>query len=1400
MLRDSHDSPKGIQAIENPIIDHRISFSEKFLKKINQNIFDSKKVVKKVSQIKPKSKESLDCSSLELEIIEKRSRQSNTPRFRISKQLIDSKNNPNENLENQIQTLGNSSNQFKFKVHSRNSSKQSTGFVPLTEDNSKYEKEEQDSSNFDSHQEDNDFINIKGHPKSHFKKKMMTISEHTQESFSKNLLTSLKGNKTEEDQNEETDPEVKLKGGMKTRSDFSGNLIRNTLSVERMFKKSGTTTRTDERGRSLPLQDQSVFGELREDSNDGDSRRKSYASGFHPSPKDRNIFSKKKMIELGVISSREDTIGMSQNERRMISHLNYPIDEKFSSQHPIFSENHTRISTRDFLLEKMMSSNEKLTKSALEKMLEQGQKSASMLKECFKDLLFKESQNQKSHLSTATIKQGEIQNKLDEKSSEKKYRRKKEEWKVKMQKLEKENLEQREKIVKLETLLESKKEMQDDKEKIVREGFAKEIKMIRERAESEIQAREKIENTKDTEIQEWKARLAEAEKKNEKLRDKLLQIDIWGTRQRLSEMRMLESPIGYKSQLGVDQIYSKSTIPNNLTRNRWDVRSQMDDPESRGPQLWSNQPQSRIKRNMKERSKSLFNLGEQKNKKFLENSDLTQKRMKRKKNKKILSERENKMAKEKRSNSDNYLDLKEISSTRSVGECDLSLSPINKIPPKSKVIKKNLENNELNKKRTLLKIQKMLKIQQCISIERKLKNEHLIVAPAQFKELSNKIESLRDFNQTTEMDDTTNFQTFQNSNKVIGSNNFFLGTSMKDMPNQKEELGKGTFTTKDIDFSKNVFLNSGLVSDAKELEQDLKKEKVVLINELNSETEKLKQEKVTSSNYMKLSGDLMKFLYCQALCIDTGLDTFEEFMEEEGTSGLEKMDPTSQENSDHQIQNFQKYPHLSMQAVKEVEEEHEVDTSPRKGREGEIPSVDIQIKSPLISETTDNKEYLKLPSDMKDALLSEKIETPNPVSINTGALLSQANERQTCESEIIQKTPTTVYYQNLAKNKFSHSLPNHKIPNSSKIKEERPQIIDTNLGIHKKWKSGKELNYKVDLANLNHENIQSSKKEDSQYADFPEINIDTNNLELTLREVSQGTKEIGRGMMEEYISGENRRYFINNGMKMRVNEEGIILEQIPLHTNEKKSSGKNSPLKHRNQLYNQTYSNNTSPDISNTKLNQFQDSLNEKNEWNENEENYDDDYNDSDDFKPAQQNFLIEDEGNIYMNRHQRQLKERRLLMKEDPLPDMKVETVDLEQALIPQDFDPDSPGDSPSKDDSEDEELNIYELSSKHVRSSFGSMKDPFDEIPHSLSSKNVSNREIRDVVDHQDFDFNLQSSFRKNKSNRSKDGFGSSLQKNRDNQMMSDDLFFTMKERNDYSNSLYTHKKKHVYSKDIF
>jgi hypothetical protein len=1100
----------------------------------------------------------------------------------------------------------------------------------------------------------------------------------------------------------------------------------------------------------------------------------------------------------------------------------------------------------------MMNSNEKLTKSALEKMLEQGQKSASLLKECFKDLLFKESQKEQdpTNTSTPTLKARQHEDGRSVNELDLKYKKKKKEWKEKIRGLEEESMKQREKIIKLETLLESKESMVGDKEKIIREGYIKEIALMKERLEGQVEEKEKIQVEKTREIKEWKARVVEVEKKNDKLREKILQIDIWGTRNRFSDLRVNESPYGNRSFFGQDQMYSKSTVPKYLTNLKWDVRSQMDDRDiPRNP----NRPHP--SRNLpgdeeaitygpyknkcfKERSKSLFNLGGQRYTKTLENSNFTQKKQNKTNHRtpKFNSERETKRSKELRSyskrntllNENNlelepnlekskYLDLKEISSSRSVGDFVQNSSFENN---QLQGNRRNLRT-ELKKKRRLIKISKLMKVEHCVSFVRKGKKESREYPLISIKDVNNKIESLKDFNQTAELYDTSNFQTFQNSNKVIGSNNFLMNSSKNILQQeQKEETLKFHSKGREEDFTKNVFLNSGLVAEAKELEQDMIKEKVVLINELNSETQKLRDEKVTSSRYIKFSGDLLKFLYCQALCIDTGLDTFEEFMEEERPSEGDQFQ--TQGDSAQFIDPYEKYPKLSMQAVKEVEEEHEVDTSPRK-RLDPIKNMEIQVKSPDFSETSENKEVLKVPLDMQDALLSEKVETENHESLNVGALLSNGNERQTCESEIIQKTKNPVNFENKLNKDFSNSLPNNKITGFEGFSNGERNKMSHTTGLHKKWKSGKDLEYGANAPSFGVQNKLGHEKKDSELIDFPEINIDKHNLEMTLREISKNTrsasnqelieeanqesvhkKEIGRGIMEEYISGENRRYFINNGIKMRVDEEGIVINQEPL-TVRTKLSGEQEHV-HPNNLYNQIHSENQSPDLSQTKETSYKKVFEENEVWEEQENSFEEELGNSEDYEPEQQNFIIEDEGNIYMHRHQRQLKERRMLAKEDPLVKGHVQTVDLEQALIPRDFDPESLEGTQSEHESDDEELNIYELSSKHVRSSFGSVQEHPEEVIHTQSSKNVSAKDLKEIIsgslkNFYDEDLVGDSFLRKNKSNKYlEDEYNNSLRKKSKKQLMNDDLFYTMKERNKYPPNPYEKNTKPNFRKNYF
>jgi hypothetical protein len=351
LLKDSQDSPRpnlqmGLTNAEQN--NDRISFSEKFLKINSNNPVEFLKNGDMEQRANLKSKDSLECSSLELERTDRRTRQSKTPRFKISKELIDNGNDIIQIVENQIETLGNSKNQFKFKPTSQYSSKQSNGFAPLTEENTVQYTNDGNTSKFSSNKEDHDFINIRGQYKHYFKKDLMkTISEKTQESIPKQLLASLQAERSSGTKTNTHDPMIEFKKTeenlnfessandvMKMRSDFSGNLIRNTLSIDRVMKRSMNTTLTNEKPKHKKVKEESVFGELKEESNDSESRGRSHASGYFTNHMDRHLFSKKKVMELGIVSSKEDTIGIGQIERKVNSIIANLIDKSILRNTP----------------------------------------------------------------------------------------------------------------------------------------------------------------------------------------------------------------------------------------------------------------------------------------------------------------------------------------------------------------------------------------------------------------------------------------------------------------------------------------------------------------------------------------------------------------------------------------------------------------------------------------------------------------------------------------------------------------------------------------------------------------------------------------------------------------------------------------------------------------------------------------------------------------------------------------------------------------------------------------------------------------------------------------------------------------------------------------------------------
>jgi len=255
-------------------------------------------------------------------------------------------------------------------------------------------------------------------------------------------------------------------------------------------------------------------------------------------------------------------VGMSIRERSKY--------DRFSSENGKFEKQmysmNERVSSRDFILEKMMNSNEKLTTSALEKMLEQGQKSALMLKECFKDLLFKERPRQE---------ESEIEgSKRESEEMGKRYKKKKSELKEKIRNMEKESIEQREKIVRLETLLQTQEGLVKEKERVMRESNEKEIEMLKRENQRGREQKEKMEKENKERLEEWKKRYKEIQKQNDDLKDKILYLEIKANQMRYWDMKTGDSVHGNKSMYD-NIIYSKSTIP----KIKWDTRSHMDERE-----------------------------------------------------------------------------------------------------------------------------------------------------------------------------------------------------------------------------------------------------------------------------------------------------------------------------------------------------------------------------------------------------------------------------------------------------------------------------------------------------------------------------------------------------------------------------------------------------------------------------------------------------------------------------------------------------------------------------------------------------------------------------------------------------------------------------------------------------
>lgn len=1302
LLNDSEDWDEGLR---------RISFSEKFLKSNVGNVFGEKNEQKQRDHMK----KAIQKISLDLKRLEKRDSKEKTPRFQLPKEIKENKAKPGKGEPEPVKTFGKNANQFKFKADSKYSPRGSYGFCSLTEEQTAKEASREGES---EGRDQEDFIE-KGTDRGGAALRMRTISECTQESLSKQLLRQLKTTERSADKlNGESKPaNWGTDDKLKSRSDFSGNLIRNSASIERVMKKS---VRLDESERKGPGGGESVFGELKEP---GPVESGSLDARHLP---EKTLFSKKKEAEMGVISSQEETVGLSLGERGCTAGARQ--FGRFASERVKYDKGigcglSEGVSSRDFLLEKMLNSNEKLTKSALEKMLEQGQNSALMLKECFKDLLFKDAGQRPSQAETP---KEEHQTGSE---WERKYRRKKAEWKKREAELQSQSRDQGESIVRLETLLQSKERMMSGREEAIREAKAREADLMRERWEQAERDRSKMEDHKDAQIRDWRKQLEDAERKNERLREKLLVLEIRNSQLKFSQARH-ESAHADKSLQEV--FYSKSTIPKSADKHYWGTRSQLDEHEvaNRARQTENYLTEIGSGTLVKKRSKSLFNLA-------------TDRRVKARNWNPKKSEQE-------KTANDAREGIKHFSSARSMSRDGSRRESVRSLgrPGTSERTKSKFERVDLNRQRKLSKLSKLMQIEDCLSELR---------AKAKKKRGGTSLSALEN---VTDLDETANFQTFQDSNKVITSPNLFQASSKE--IEAREEMARvltapGPGLGPDIDYTKNVFLNSGLVAEAKELEQELVKEKIILLQELKTETRKRKEEQTQSAEQRQLSSDLLKFLYCQALCIDTGLDTFEEFMEED------------------QPESYDKFLAPSMQAVKEVEEELEMDTSPRE------PRNDFEARS----RAAGRPPTPRLGSETRDMLLTEKVETEDPESLN--GLLSHGNERPTVESEVIGKSPPG--FDKFFTKNFSHSQPNNELPSLLSTNTVRP-TSNTLSGKINNCRSNPDFEYKVQLDKLRGEPLGRGHESGGDH--FSERDIDKESLELTLQQVNRasresskrslrGPREIGRGLMEEYISGENRRYFIKNGIKMRVDEQGIIIKHEPLG---KTASENGRQAWHRNNLYNQTHSDH-SPDQSimgpkgepkRRKSGQG------KADWTCESNSAEDELEITDEMGPNQDEFEVEDEGNIYIHRHKRKLKERKQI--DDSWGSPLAETKDLTQAVTPGNFDPRSENVSSCDADS-DEELNIYELSSKHVRSSFESFQESIQqEGATSLASQNVSSKDFNELGNNSFQTLKKKNSFSKKifkkqrkgvKLNRSKDEFLEKMHEGVDTKNM----FYTLKER---------------------
>ena len=616
---------------------------------------------------------------------------------------------------------------------------------------------------------------------------------------------------------------------------------------------------------------ESVFGELKE------SDWKAAISKYNSSTKHDEP------LEVSILTDKfgHDTPVMSPNQTQPASLMSNPFDPMHSGFDQPAQNRPLNLFKKapsvEVIMDKMLHKNQQFTNNVLEKVLSQSNQSVLMLRECFKDLIAQKRQSQpRSELSQKPNLFSDSEGFGEARNNEHFQL-----WN-RIRQLEETNSRQNQTILQVREQLREQERLTAQNEHEIRETSAKQLKVIGKQLEHALRQSQTMQSQKDAHIRRLKSKLDQIRDERRKCRlcmelvynqeylfDK--RIDRGENQRNLNRVEQEDLAFMKMNQKDkyVDYLDAGPGIEFDETEKTEQERMQR--------QAYPNETRSSLCAETRPQSQSNSGISHSTNQ-YTTGSEKTQET-----HKKLwhvfddqsvqyqtnLSRIHSQSPVEMTSETHNFTRTHKLvpaGLNQDAGQGSLEFFNgdyrIEKETPNEP--SQNYQNQRvvpvLSKSNQEPKSLNWLGIQHCFSIKRG-KRSHAF----KLHEMPTSEKSIQPIT-SSQLD---NFASFQNSNKAPSENDV---SSRRSQPrSSQKKAAKSNY----IDYGKNVFLNSGSLAEAMQLDQDLLGDKGALLEELTSEKRVRSQIQAESAEFQNLSEDLLKFLHCQALCMDTWTIAFQ---------------------------------------------------------------------------------------------------------------------------------------------------------------------------------------------------------------------------------------------------------------------------------------------------------------------------------------------------------------------------------------------------------------------------------------------------------------------------------------------------------------------------------------------